>query len=93
MTFDPRIVLVVGVGAAFGGILRLLVMRFVVARFSVAYGQCAMFINIGASYLIGIVIETSQTRACLEPPWRFFLHLTPEFPAATRCSQHSHTER
>jgi CrcB protein len=74
MTLDLRVVLVVGVGAALGGILRLLVTQFVAARFGVAYRPCApIFINIGGCYLIGIVIETSQTSAGFDPLWRSFL--------------------
>jgi CrcB protein len=71
---DLRVICAVGVGAALGGIFRLLVTQFVVARAGVGYGFYAtMFINISGSFLIGIVIEMAQTRANLSPLWRYFL--------------------
>jgi fluoride exporter len=71
---DLRIIAAVGVGAALGGILRLLVTQLVVARAGAGYGFFAtMFINISGSFLIGIVIEMSQTRANVSPLWRYFL--------------------
>ena len=72
--FDLRLTLVVGLGAAIGGIARLLVTQIVVARAGMAYGPVAtMIINVTGSFLIGIVIETAQTRAGFPPIWRFFL--------------------
>ncbi len=71
---DWRAIAVVGVGAALGGILRLLVTQLVVARAGAGYAQYAtMFINVSGSYLIGIVIELAQTRAEFSPLWRFFI--------------------
>ena len=66
--------LAVGGGAAIGGILRLLVTQFVVARFGAGFGQYAtMFINVSGSFLIGMVIEIAQTRAEFPPLWRYFI--------------------
>jgi CrcB protein len=71
---DWRAIAVVGLGAAIGGILRLLVTQLVVARAGVGYGQYAtMFINVSGSFLIGIVIEIAQTRAEFPPLWRYFI--------------------
>ncbi len=71
---DARVLLAVGGGAAIGGILRLLVTQFVVARFGAGFGQYAtMFINVSGSFLIGIVVELAQTRVGFPPLWRFFL--------------------
>jgi len=71
---DLRVVAAVGVGAAIGGIFRLLVTQLVVARAGAGYGFYAtLFINVSGSFLIGIVIEMSQTRANLSTLWRYFL--------------------
>jgi CrcB protein len=71
---DLRVIAAVGVGAALGGIFRLLVTQFVVARAGAGYGFYAtMFINVSGSFLIGVVIEMSQTRANVSPLWRYFL--------------------
>jgi CrcB protein len=71
---DLRVLAAVGIGAAIGGIFRLLVTQFVVARAGAGYGFYAtMFINVSGSFLIGIVIEMAQTRANLSPLWRYFL--------------------
>jgi fluoride exporter len=71
---DIRVIAAVGVGAALGGIFRLLVTQLVVARAGAGYGFYAtMFINVSGSFLIGVVIEMSQTRANLSPLWRYFL--------------------
>ena len=71
---DLRVIAAVGVGAAIGGIFRLLVTQLVVARDGAGFGFYAtMFINISGSFLIGVVIEMSQTRANLSPLWRYFL--------------------
>jgi CrcB protein len=71
---DLRVIAAVGLGAAIGGIFRLLVTQFVVARAGAGYGFYAtMFINVSGSFLIGIVIELAQTRANLSPLWRYFL--------------------
>jgi CrcB protein len=71
---DVRVIAAVGVGAAIGGIFRLLVTQLVVARAGAGYGFYAtMFINVSGSFLIGIVIELAQTRAHLSPLWRYFL--------------------
>jgi CrcB protein len=71
---DIRVIAAVGIGAALGGIFRLLVTQLVVARAGAGYGFYAtMFINVSGSFLIGAVIEMSQTRANLSPLWRYFL--------------------
>jgi CrcB protein len=71
---DLRVLAAVGIGAAIGGIFRLLVTQLVVARAGAGYGFYAtMFINISGSFLIGLVIEMAQTRANLSPLWRYFL--------------------
>ncbi len=71
---DARVLLSVGLGAAIGGVLRLLVTQLVVARAGAGFAPAAtMFINISGSYLIGVVIETAGTRADLSPLWRYFL--------------------
>jgi CrcB protein len=71
---DLRVIAAVGVGAAIGGIFRLLVTQFVVARAGAGYGYYAtMFINISGAFLIGVVVEMAQTRANISPLWRYFL--------------------
>ena len=70
---DLRLLLVVGVGAGIGGILRLLVTQLVVARWGAGYGHVAtLLINVTGSFLIGVVIELTQTRADFHPLWRAF---------------------
>ena len=71
---DLRLLLVVGLGAGIGGIMRLLVTQLVVARWGAGYGHFAtMFINVSGSFLIGVVIELAQTRTDFPPLWRYFL--------------------
>ncbi len=71
---DLRVIAAVGVGAALGGIFRLLVTQLVVARAGAGYGFYAtMFINVSGLFLIGVVIEMGQTRAHVSPLWRYFL--------------------
>jgi CrcB protein len=71
---DWRTIVVVGLGAALGGILRLLVTQFVVMRAGAGFAQYAtMFINVSGSFLIGVVIEIAQTRVGLSPLWRYFI--------------------
>ena len=71
---DLRVIAAVGIGAAVGGILRLLVTQFVVARAGAGFGFYAtLFINVSGSFLIGVVIEMAQTRANVSPLWRYFL--------------------
>jgi CrcB protein len=70
---DVRLLLVVGVGAGIGGIMRLLVTQLVVARWGAGYGHIAtLLINVSGSFLIGVVIELAQTRADFHPLWRSF---------------------
>jgi len=71
---DWRTIAVVGLGAAIGGILRLLVTQLVVFRAGAGYAQYAtMFINVGGSFLIGMTLEIAQTRAEFPPLWRYFI--------------------
>ena len=72
--FDLRLTLVVGLGAALGGIARLLVTQLVVSRAGGAYAPWATaFINVSGSFLIGFVVETATVRAGFPPVWRSFL--------------------
>lgn len=71
---DVRVIAAVGIGAAIGGICRLLVTQLVVARAGAGYGFYAtLFINVSGSFLIGVVIEMAQTRAGISPLWRYFI--------------------
>jgi CrcB protein len=71
---DLRTILAVGLGAAIGGIGRLLVTQLVVARAGASAAPWAtMFINVSGSFLIGVVIELATSRAGLPPMWRYFL--------------------
>jgi CrcB protein len=71
---DWRALAVVGLGAALGGMLRLLVTQAVVARAGAGYAHYAtMFINVSGSFCIGIIIEIAQTRSELSPLWRYFI--------------------
>jgi CrcB protein len=66
--------LAVAIGAGIGGVLRLLVTQLTVNRFGVSAAIYAtMFINVGGSFLIGVVIETAQLRTGFNPLWRYFL--------------------
>ncbi len=70
---DLLAIVVVGVGAALGGIMRLLVTTFVVARAGASAAPIATFgINIFGSLAIGIVVGVVETRAGLSPLWRLF---------------------
>jgi CrcB protein len=71
---ELRTVLAVGLGAALGGIGRLLLTQFVVARGGLSTAPYAtMFINVSGSFLIGVIIELAQRRAGIPPVWRYFL--------------------
>lgn len=71
---DVRLLLVVGVGAGIGGIMRLLVTQLVVARWGAGYGHIAtLIINVSGSFVIGVVAELALTRADFHPLWRYFL--------------------
>jgi CrcB protein len=70
---DIRVFLAVALGGGLGSMLRLFVTQAVVVRIGAGYGQYAtMFINVSGSFLIGVVLELAQTRANVDPIWRFF---------------------
>ncbi len=72
--FDLRVILVVGLGAGIGGILRLVVTQLVIAWAGLNLAPAAtLFINVSGSFLIGVVVETAGARADLSPLWRYFL--------------------
>jgi len=71
---DLRTALVVGVGAAFGGIVRYLVTQLVITRFGAPNAPYAtLVINVSGSFIIGIIIALAQARADFPPLWRYFL--------------------
>jgi CrcB protein len=71
---DVRIIAVVGLGAALGGILRYLLTQFVVARAGAGLAfTSTLLINVSGSFLIGAVLQIAQSRADLSPLWRYFL--------------------
>jgi CrcB protein len=70
---EMRLVLAVGLGAALGGIFRLLIAQLVIARLGAGYAHYAtVFINVSGSFLIGVVFELAQLRD-FHPLWRPFL--------------------
>jgi CrcB protein len=72
--FDFRTVAVVGVGAAIGGIARLVLTQLVLARAGPGAGPYAtLFINVSGSFAIGIVIAVAGSRPEIHPLWRYFL--------------------
>jgi CrcB protein len=72
--FDLRLTLVVGLGAAIGGIARLLITQLVVSRAGPPAAPWAtLFINVSGSFLIGLVVEGATVRAGFPPIWRSFL--------------------
>ena len=71
---DLRTILAVGIGAAIGGVGRLLVTQLVIGRAGTAAAPWAtMFINVSGSFLIGVVIEAAMNRTGLPLIWRYFL--------------------
>jgi len=60
---DFRAVAAVAIGAAIGGVLRYLVGQFFVQRFGPGFPYGTMFINVSGSFLIGLIVELSLTRA------------------------------
>lgn len=66
-------IVVVGFGAALGGIMRLLVTTLVVARAGAGAAPIATFgINVVGSLAIGVVVGAVESRAGLSPLWRLF---------------------
>lgn len=71
---DLRVVGTVAVGAAIGGVIRLLVTQFVATRLGASGAVYATFgINVTGSFLIGVVLEYAQIRTGSNPLWRYFL--------------------
>ena len=72
--FDFRLTLVVGLGAALGGMARLLITQLVISRAGGSFAPWAtMLINVSGSFLIGLVVESATVRAGFPPIWRSFL--------------------
>lgn len=72
--FDVRAITVVALGAALGGIVRLLVSTAFVARAGIAAAPLATAaINVSGSFLIGLVVGAIASRPGLSPLWRLFL--------------------
>ena len=71
---DLRFALAVGLGAAIGGMARFVLTQLVLDRAGPGTGPYAtMFINISGSFLIGVVIELSQSKTGMPLAWRYFL--------------------
>ncbi len=71
---DYTAVVVVGFGAALGGVARLFVTGLVVARAGAGAAPLAtLAINVSGSLLIGVIAGALQARADLSPLWRLFL--------------------
>jgi CrcB protein len=71
---DVRTVLAVGLGAALGGMARLVITQLVVARAGVANAFYAtLFINVTGSFLIGVVAGLAQSIPGFPPVLRLFL--------------------
>ena len=60
---DPRPFLGVFLGAGAGGLCRYLINLYVVQKIGPGFPFATLFINVSGSFLIGVVIELSQTRA------------------------------
>lgn len=60
---DPRTYVAVAVGAALGGLCRYVINLHFVQRFGAGFPFGTFFINISGAFLIGVVVELSQTRA------------------------------
>ena len=64
----------VAAGAALGGVLRFVLVQFVVARFGGPQAFCATaFINVTGSFAIGVVLELAGDRGTIGPLGRLFL--------------------
>ncbi|MDQ2908981.1 MAG: CrcB family protein [Candidatus Eremiobacteraeota bacterium] len=67
-------ILTVAIGAALGGVLRLLITQFVVGRYGAGFAFYAtLFINVSGSFAIGAIVELAATRTGIGPLWRLFL--------------------
>ena len=70
---DLFAIAVVGIGAALGGIMRLLITTIVVARAGAGAAPIATLgINVVGSLAIGVVVGVVETRVGLSPLWRLF---------------------
>jgi CrcB protein len=70
---ELRALVAVAVGAACGGVMRLLITQWAVARLGPGTGHIpTLFINVTGSFLIGVVLEITIARD-LDPVWRLFL--------------------
>ena len=67
-----KIVLAIGTGSFFGGILRYLLSQFVQSKFLSAFPFGTLTVNIIGCFLIGLVFGLTD-RGTLTPEWRLFL--------------------
>lgn len=67
-----RIIILVGIGSFLGGICRYLITRYVQIRILSDFPLGTMLVNVGGSFLIGIVFGLAS-KFSLGPEWRFFL--------------------
>jgi CrcB protein len=67
-----RIILAIGIGSFFGGILRYLCSGAVQARFFSSFPYGTLVVNILGCFAIGMVFALSN-RGNLSPEWRLFL--------------------
>lgn len=58
----------VAIGGAFGGALRYVISIWFAQRFGPGFPFGTLFINVSGSFLIGLVIEVTQTRALSTSP-------------------------
>ncbi|GAC1306254.1 MAG: fluoride efflux transporter CrcB [Vulcanimicrobiaceae bacterium] len=72
--YDARAMLVVGVGAALGGIARFVLGSIVVTRAGAGAAPLAtLFINVSGSFLIGLALGGLGSRPDVSPLWRLFI--------------------
>ncbi|MBD5634521.1 MAG: CrcB family protein [Candidatus Eremiobacteraeota bacterium] len=71
---EVRTILVVALGAALGGVARLLITQLVIIRAGAGLAFTAtLFINVTGSFAIGVVAALAQTRPGFSPLMRAFL--------------------
>jgi CrcB protein len=66
--YDPKVYAVVAIGAGLGGLLRYIIGLDFARRFGVGFPFATLFINLSGAFLIGVVVELTQTRAAQIPP-------------------------